>query len=102
MELNLLIRVTELNGKGYCKITHNDEEYIIHSLCVLEDKRNQGIGTELLHSVEDIIFKLGGEYSYLYVREINEWLHEWYKRLGYVDMELECDPGFIKMCKKLV
>ena len=102
MELNLFIEVAESNGKGSCEITHNDEEYIINTLYIPSSERKQGIGTELLHSVEDIIFKLGGEYCYLYVREIDKWLHEWYKRLGYVDMEIECDPGFIKMCKKLV
>lgn len=98
----IYIQILDIQNRGYCHINYCDNEYIIHSLNVTRPNRKKKIGTELLHSAEEIISKLGGEYSYLYVREANKWQHDWYKRIGYTDMEAECDSSFIRMKKKLI
>ena len=101
MKDSVFIKIIDFKYRGRCSITYDDKEYIINSLYVRNTNRRKKIGTELLHSAEEIIFKLGGEYSHLYVSEVDKWKHDWYKSLGYTDMEVECDSGFVKMNKKL-
>lgn len=100
MKDSVFIKIIDFKYRGRCSITRDNKEYIINSLYVRNANRRKGVGTELLSSAEDIISKLGGEYSYLYVREVDKWQHDWYKRLGYSDMKVKCDSGFVKMKKK--
>ena len=101
MKQSVFIQVVDFQHRGWCSITHDDKEYIINTLYVRNPNRKRGIGTELLHSVEEIISKLGGKYSYLYFREADKWKHDWYKRLGYTDTKAKCCKGFAKMKKKI-
>ena len=86
---------------GKIQICHDDNQYIINSSRVMKALRKRGIGTELIKSAEDIIKKLGGDCAYLFVLGKNEWVHNWYKRLGYTDTDVECEDGYLKMKKKL-
>ena len=86
---------------GKIQICHDDNQYIINSLRVMKALRKRGIGTELIKSAEDIIKKLGGYCSYLFVLEENVWLHDWYKRLGYADVDEVRDEGYFKMRKEI-
>jgi ribosomal protein S18 acetylase RimI-like enzyme len=86
---------------GKCKICHNDNQYVINSLSVTKHLRRHGIGSSLINSAEDIIKKLGGDYAYLYVNAEDVWKYEWYKRLGYIDVDEAKEDGFFKMRKAL-
>jgi ribosomal protein S18 acetylase RimI-like enzyme len=100
-KMDLYIEVRH-QDKGYCNICKNTTEYIINSLHVRKSYQRQNIGTALIHKAEDTIKKLGGKYAYLYVRNIDRWQHEWYKRIGYLDINSKCDEGFVKMRKTLI
>lgn len=59
------------------------ETVYVKGLSVLHDKRRQGIGKELLSLCEDIAKQDGKAFIRLSVEIENEWLFEWYKRLGF-------------------
>lgn len=90
------------HNKGHCTIFNDSEEYIIHSLAVPPKKLRQGIGTILLNKSENIIKALGENHCALYVKNDNIWVHNWYKRCGYVDTTEKCDFGYTKMIKYFI
>lgn len=92
-ELTVIIYYKKTLNSCYVDFTEN--EYIINALKVLDGFKKQGIGTYLIKSAEDIIKKLGGDCAYLFVLGKNEWVHNWYKRLGYTDTDVECEDGDI-------
>ena len=98
-ELTVIIYYKKTLNSCYVDFTEN--EYIINALKVLDGFKKQGIGTYLIKSAEDIIKKLGGDCAYLFVLGKNEWVHNWYKRLGCTDTDVECEDGYLKMRKEL-
>jgi len=59
------------------------ETVCVKGLSVLEYKRKQGIGRELLWLCEDVAKQSGMAFLRLSVEKGNEWLFEWYKRQGF-------------------
>lgn len=62
-----------------------ESSYLI-GLSVDEEHRHNHLATKLIKHYENIAKELGVEYSYLSV-EKDEWMHEWYTKIGYVDFE---------------
>lgn len=97
---NLYITIEAKGNKGHCCITHDDEEYIIHSLHVHDKYKHNGIGTSLMKDAEKIAKKLGAKKVYLFVHP-DIWQHNWYTRIGYYDTMAETVGYFVKMKKIL-
>ena len=55
----------------------------IKGLSVLEGRRQQGIGTELINACVCSAINRGKKFLQLDVEQDKEWLIEWYKRLGF-------------------
>lgn len=88
---------------GSVVIEFNDRytDGYIGSLCVSERDRNKGHGTELITEAERIIKEYGRNDATLYV-EKDQWLVDWYKRLGYEIVEnTSGDDHYYTMGKKL-
>ena len=69
-------------------------------LSVSSDFRNHGVGTELQNIREKIGKSLGATCSKLLV-EKSTWMHNWYKRRGYEDLE-DYNDEWIWMKKELL
>ena len=59
------------------------ETVYVKGLSVLRDKRRQGIARELLSVCESIGKQSNMAFIRLSVEKSNEWLFDWYKRLGF-------------------
>jgi ribosomal protein S18 acetylase RimI-like enzyme len=55
----------------------------IKRLSVLENYRKEGLGTELINACTCIAVNKGMKFLQLDVQFDNEWLVNWYKRLGF-------------------
>jgi ribosomal protein S18 acetylase RimI-like enzyme len=100
MEHKLSIEIKDKLQRGYCIVSYDDDEFIINSLHVRKFYQQRGIATSLLRLAETIVYNLGGVFSCLYVIN-NSWMHEWYKRMGYVDTKVVLNNYYIKMIKLL-
>lgn len=65
------------------------ETVYVKGLSVLRDKRRQGIAKEMLSLCESIGKQSGMAFLRLSVEKSNEWLFEWYKRLGFHTLYIE-------------
>jgi hypothetical protein len=96
------IYIIEEHGISICKMSwYNDNSNIIYLdlLSVNSDSRNKGIATDLQRISEYIGHYLGANTSCLTV-EKQTWMHDWYKRIGYVDWkDNENDSDWILMKK---
>ena len=80
------------DGNGMVEIQFDrelPETAYIKGLSVLQDKRQQGIGLELLSLCEDIAEQSGMVFIRLSVEKGNDWLFEWYKRMGFHILSIE-------------
>lgn len=92
------------NATGGCIVTHHGGEFIIDSLIVFPNFRNKGNGTDILKYAEDTVAKLGGKCAFVMIENGFPWIHDWLKRMGYVDYDIYNYPHeefFIKMTKEL-
>lgn len=83
---------------------YNDDSSSIYvaNLFVLKSYRHKGIGIQLLKISEQIGKSLNADNCYLLVKK-DSWMHEWYKRIGYMDFKnYEKQKGFIWMIKSLI
>ena len=98
------IFIMEKNGNAMAHCYYyNDCQKVIYldTLNVSEEYRRQGLGTKLQEIREDIGRSVEAKKSMLFVDK-NSWMHEWYKRRGYIDEEKCENPDFIWMEKKLL
>ena len=66
------------------EVHREDVDYIyLDDLSVTEKKRGNGIGTSLIHTVEDYAMELGLEYVLFHVEKTNTSALRLYERLGY-------------------
>lgn len=81
------ILIMEKHGRAFARMYwYNDdnESVMMDWLDVYEEYRRNGLGTTLQEIREDIARKIGAKKTYLWVHK-DTWMHEWYKRRGYVD-----------------
>lgn len=64
-----------------------DDDIYLSNLHVGEDERQNRMGTQLLHLGEDIGRELGLEGICLWTDEKDSWMHKWYEREGYRDIQ---------------
>jgi len=75
-----------------------DDGLMVHSLIVNDDKRGQGIGTDVMNKLYDISEKMeiplylipfpaNGDYDQSKIFEIVKPLHKWYDKLGFGHLE---------------
>ena len=98
--MNLYFKIKDENNKGSINILNDDGTYLIYGLKVSKFYRNEGLGSHLLKLAERTIKKLGYKEIFLYVIQ-NSWMHNWYKKCGYVDTNDICEENYVKMKKKL-
>ena len=79
---------------------YRDEDYIyLDDLSVTEGCRNQGIGTELIHTAEKYAEEIGITKIVFHVEKANEDAYRLYSRLGYSE---DADEGSrIRMSKSV-
>lgn len=74
-------------GKGYCRVYSFDDDpytWYISELIVNEEYRKQGVGTELINICFDICRRYNGQKVQLQVCDkAEQFIHDWYKRLGF-------------------
>jgi len=86
-EIHDSIVIMEKNGYDFGRIYwfHDDNTIIyLYQLNVNEKSKRQGIGTELQQLREKMGLCLGAKISCLWVKK-GSWMHDWYKRRGYID-----------------
>lgn len=83
-------------GHGVVRIQHNNDrlsDATILGLSVTEEYRKNGIGEHLIKSAEKLIRTIPNVTTIEIAAE-QEWIFEWYKRLGYtpdvIDEEQNC------------
>ena len=79
---------------------------VLSGLSVVDSKRKSGYGRALVAAAEDLARKEGAKMMILWADK-NDWVIDWYKRLGYVESdyprELEDgDENLQELEKKLV
>ena len=83
------IHLIEAGGMATIDIAFQDEypeHGYVGSLSVFERVRRKGYATVLMQAVEDIARRRGLKFIYMGVnKQAPEWLHQWYRRLGFVD-----------------
>lgn len=85
---------------GYI-MNENKKAFGLKGLSVSPEHRKKGYGLALQEMREELGNKLGCEYCALWVKK-NTWMHDWYKRRGYVDgSDYPGDKNAIWMTKKL-
>ena len=73
----------------------------LSNLLVNPNCRNKGIGEQLQKMREQIGKDLNANTSCLWVKK-ETWMHEWYKRRGYSDLNDHNQEGFIWMTRPLL
>lgn len=89
-------------GSAFCMLNYYEKEkhnMFFSNFCVNEGNRRCGLGRMMINSVMQYAKSIGCKYLYLEVVMSNEWVYEWYKRLGFV--EFKNDGDRISMFKKL-
>lgn len=94
--------ITTDDGFGVIALDiENEQPHVgfIHDLVVDESKRKQGIGTQLIDAVIDCAKDMGCGTVVLWCEPIL-WLHQWYKRKGFIETEIG-EYGYARMIRKL-
>lgn len=95
--------IVSIDGKSIVRLYwyDKDEFAYIDFLSVTDAARGYGEGTRILDVVESMAKEIGFISTKLCVLD-NEWMHKWYKRRGYEDIELDVDQNeYMWMIKKL-
>lgn len=89
------------DGCGIVEIQFEDgyEWGYIKGLVVHPSRQKQGIATLLLKKAEEVIKEEGFDEAQLWVEKEQEWVYEWYQRLGY--KKIIDQDGYYKMRKML-
>jgi GNAT superfamily N-acetyltransferase len=94
---------TEWSRFRFAMYNYDDDESTeyLSNVYVEKDYRGHGIGNGILKMAEDEASLLGSKY--LMLRALKDsWMHDWYKRHGYEDFQIDEDfPEFIWMKKEL-
>lgn len=73
----------------------------LSNIFVKRSERNQGIGDSILLSADELAKRMYTKQVVLTVKE-DSFMHEWYKRRKYKDLEKNQErPGYIWMIKEL-
>ena len=82
-------------GYSYC----GDQIYQIERLATLPEHRNKGVGKKLMRFLENVIKNNGGKVIEIRVTDSNFTLREWYKNLGFKEINIEevNIPGIAKV-----
>ena len=64
---------------------------VLSGLSVVDSKRKSGYGRALVAAAEDLARKEGAKMMILWADK-NEWVLDWYKRLGYVESDYPREP----------
>lgn len=87
------IMIMEKEGKAFARLywySDDNESAYLNWLSVNELERNKGLGTELQILREQLAKDKGFTKCWLQVED-NSWMHNWYKRRGYIDNLLDKD-----------
>ena len=87
-----------LNGYVY---NNKPKHYIHQYLSVVESSQRNGIGSALIEKGELIAKEQGCTSIAIYVLE-NEWMRDWYERLGYKENDSKKDGNYVWMGKSLI
>ena len=101
-EGDIQLAIMDSYGRAFCMLNYYEKEnhsMFFSNFCVNKVSRSQGLGTEMIKEVIGLAKRLGCKYLYLEVEISNEWVYEWYKRLGFV--EYKNNGNRISMFKKL-
>ena len=80
------------DGAGMVEVSFDNEmpsTCYVKGLSVLESERRNGIGRSLLLLCEDIARQEGKGFIELSVEKGNDWLLEWYRRMGFRILRIE-------------
>lgn len=95
----------EKNGKAHSRVywySDDDTTVYLDNLSVSPNWRRKGLGTKLQKIREKIGFDIGARTSCLWVKK-DTWMHDWYRRRGYVDhQDNEAEDDTIWMKKSLI
>ena len=97
------LKLLDLGGHASCDVYwyyDYPKNMILANLYVDENSRNKKLGNKLIEAQESVAKTLDVGKLFLWVEEVS-WMHDWYKRLGYVDLKPYDIPGFIWMTKTL-
>ena len=99
---DIQLSIMDSYGRAFCMLNYYENEkhsMFFSNFCVNKESRGYGLGGIMIDSVVQYAKGLGCEYLYLEVVISNEWVYEWYKRLGFVEYKNNGDR--ISMFKKL-
>lgn len=88
----------KIEAARYCLYTYNDEPKIVYlsHLYVNPQYRSRGLGRTVINLIKDEVFEYRrAEELRLWVNK-DSWVHGWYKRAGFKDMEGETDNSYIR------
>lgn len=73
---------------SFAVYTYDDDPSTLYlaNVYVVQEKRGEGLGNQILRMAEEIAKKMGRKEIYLQAKR-NSDVHKWYKRHGYVDVE---------------
>lgn len=95
----------EIHGYAVGRVyTIKEEEGVayIEGLHVSENKRGNGLGSDMMSKLIDKCNEIGAKKITLWCDK-NKWMHIWYKRLGFNDDgDKEDQDGFVWMVKELL
>lgn len=87
-EGDIQLAIMDRYGRAFCMLNYYEKEnhsMFFSNFCVNGENRSCGIGTIMIKEVIKYAKGLGCKYLYLEVEISNEWVYEWYKRLGFVE-----------------
>lgn len=97
------IAVMKRDGNAFCRLSfefNSPDIVIIDSLSVDKDMRKRGIGNHILAMLENAGNRLGATKCRLAV-VVGSFVHNWYKRCGYVDIATDEESIYVWMQKNI-
>ena len=98
------IFIMEKHGHAFGHLyLYDDDDTVVYLSCLSVDEefRNKGLGTKLQEMREEMGVLLGASVSCLLVRD-GTWMHDWYKRRGYVDFKADEDEDNSTWMRKVL
>ena len=99
---DIQLSIMDSYGRAFCMLNYYEKEkhaMFFSNFCVNEENRSCGLGSIMINYVMKYARELGCEYFYIEVEIYNEWVCDWYERLGFVGYKNNEDR--ISMFKKL-